>query len=150
MTLVTFEILDKKLSLTDLLFTAEGRKVTVVERDGNTVQYKEPGRAQDLGEVGKDLFMLGQLKSYAAYIMALRSCAVLQGTRYSDIPIGIKTKGFGLICVFNGKLSYRFFKQGGRVPNFAPVSDQEAQGLISGTHQLKYIKGSSEYRISPK
>ena len=147
---MTFEILDKKLDLTDLLFTAEGRKVTVLEKDGSTVQYKEPGRAQEIGEVGKDLFMLGQLKSFDAYIMALRSCAALQGGGARDIPIGLKTKGYGLVCVFNGNLAYRFFKQGGRVPHFGPVSDAEAKGLIAGTHELKYQKGGRGYRIAVK
>jgi hypothetical protein len=94
--------------------------------------------------------MLGQLKSFDAYLMALRSCAALQGGGARDIPIGLKTKGYGLVCVFNGNLAYRFFKQGGRVPHFGPVSLDEAKGLIAGTHELKYQKGGRGYRIAVK
>lgn len=148
---MTFDLREKSLDLAKLLFTAEGRNVTVLERDGNTVSYHPPHTQREtLGEVGKDLFMLGQLKSFEAQFMALRSSYLLQGGRSKDIPIGMKTKGFGLICVFNGNLSYRFFKQGGHVPHFAPVSEVEAKGLILGTHELKYIKGGNGYRIAVK
>ena len=148
---MTFEIREKSLDLASLLFAENGWNVPVLERDGNTVRYHIPKTQREtIGEVGKDLFILGQLKSIEAQFMALRSSYLLQGGRSKDVPIGMKTKGFGLICVFNGNLSYRFFKQGGRVPHFAPVSETEAKGLILGTHELRYIKGGNGYRIAVK
>lgn len=143
-------LIDRALKL-DSLYTPEGLKVTVKERDGDTVIYYPPGTAREtVGEVRKDVVQIGQLASLKQKIAAFFSDSTLQGGGSRDCPVGLKCKsGPGLVCVFNRKLSYRFFKQGGYRPNFAPITDAEAEGLVEGRLELRYLKGTGAFKVVP-
>lgn len=143
-------LIDKNVNLMDPLYTEDGFPVTVTTREGNTVLYTPIRvRKEEIGEIGQDVFLLSQLKTLEAQISALSLTSSFQG-HGQDPPLGLKGEGVGCIVVFRGKLSYRFFKQGGYRANFAPVSKEEALGLLSGKYQLKYVKGTSSYKILPK
>ena len=50
-------------------------------------------------------------------------------------------------CHFRGRLCIAFYKKGGYREWLAPVTRKQAEGVIRGTHQLRYIKSSNRFLI---
>jgi hypothetical protein len=100
---------------------------------------------------GADLAPFAGITDIDAQIQALQAKSPYTWGDRSDPKVGLKSgAGYGSVVLFSGALSYRFFKQGGRVPHFAPIGTTEAKGLLLGTHELRYIKGGNGFRISLK
>ena len=150
--LAQISLLDPKTPIGDDLYTRAGRCVRITEQDGDTVIWRDAvTSATGIGEVGKDLVKIRQLLDIDAQITAITTSPTFRAAWRCDPKAGLKSKAnFGTVVVFNDGLCYRFFKQGGYVPHFAPINGAEAKGLLLGTHELKYIKGGNGFRIAVK
>jgi hypothetical protein len=128
------------------LFDGAWREAEIVDEDGDVVMYCQArgDLEPQFGERGKDVGRLDELPFDAA-LKALRKWT-LWGRQHP--PVLLKSpRLYGHFCYFDGRLAYRFFKKGGYVPHFAPVTVEEAVALVERRKVFKYIKSSSSFRL---
>jgi hypothetical protein len=132
-------------NLTGSLFKADGTPAILVEMNGDVVVYADWVHGTDhVGTLNVDVFYFGQLKTLNAQIRALNHDFRAPN---SEPLVGITTASQGVICIFRDQLCYRFVKQGGYRAHYAPVTRDEAEGLITGEKCLKYVKSSNRFNI---
>ena len=125
------------------LFTADGKWAQVLEDDEGTVLYRVNGWGKDLiGEMGRNLFRLGQLDLEATFT----ALGHWGGGRHKDVGVGI-TFCKHTFVKFDGRLCVRFYKQRGSVPHELPVTEEQMLAIKDGRGKLVYFKGSNRYDV---
>lgn len=139
------EIIYASGQLHSVLFVA-GAPVHRVDIDQDLVIYRPWGSSEEeMGTLGEDV----KLPSDVSLRVALEALATIEGRqdgRRSSPTVFVKV-GKHHFCRFANTLCRLFYKSRGYRAHYAPVSTTDAEDLVAGRKVLKYIKGSSRFRL---
>jgi hypothetical protein len=133
--------IDKSAQTGNDFFNVKGTHLHVEDIDGDTIMYNDRGETK-LGTVRKDVFRIQDLP-FEGRMQALYN---YQGGRYAHPKVGMREGNYTFVW-FNNELCVRFFKQGGYIAHYAPISLGQARDLAAGRATLRYIKNSNKYVV---
>ncbi len=133
---------------------SSGERVEVVEQDGDVVlfRYARSGGGEHVGATADIVGFaeLGPVQALRAIDRMGAGCGWAARSKLTEARLCVRAVGgkmHGCLAPANGSLVYRFFKQGGSVPHFLPVSAEDAVALLEGRKQLRYTKGGNTARL---
>jgi hypothetical protein len=123
----------------------DGQPVRVLEQDGETIMFARWGT--DYEELGdSSTVLLPEEMPLAVLFRALARLNGWQNGRRTEPRVHLQAGG-RWFCQFSNRLCMRFRKKRGYVNHYAPTTVPEAVDLSEGRLVLRYIKGSSRFRL---
>ena len=115
------------------------------EADGVAMYVRASGTAEPaVGTVGTDVFRVGDASPEQAIDVLRWMPEAKHFDRYQLPPIVVQHPSRPTcFCMWEGSLHCVFYKKGGYVPHFLPVTVETAKRMMRGEVELRYVIGGS-------